>query len=574
MALRPTAWLDATIPDEVLADPHLRVRARLVQMLFVLASLGLIIAGIARFADSGQLLISHVVPLTTFVVGATLLRLTKRLWVAAVAVLAAGHLALVFNAFELGGMVVVFTWDTVLLAGAVYILGPKAGWGVAIVSVLTAIPMAVARDAGWIANPLVETSQLEMAIMATNQLVVMTIFAGFYFRENRQLAERLEAARQVAEASNQAKSVFLATMSHEIRTPMNGVLASADLLRRGELHEEERALAEMVFTSGEALLSILNDILDFSKLEAGEVDLERAPFSLQDCVQSSVDLLRARAQDKGVELKLEVAASAPKYVVGDGARLRQVLLNLIGNAVKFTERGHVRVSVAPQDGRIELAVEDTGVGIAAEQLERLFIPFSQANASVHRTYGGTGLGLAISQHLVRAMGGRIEVKSTPGRGSRFSFVLPLKTASVRPLSDTAAGPDDGALPQLDGIVLVVDDNPTNRKVAEKMLQHLGCRTKTVDCGEDAITTVQNETVSLVLMDRLMPGLDGPETTERIRALEGDAGQTPIIGLTASAFAEEVAMCEAAGMQEVVAKPVTLRALREAVVRRARRRVQD
>ncbi len=568
MALRPTAWIDATIPGEILADPHQRVRARLVQSLFALASLGLIIAGVARYVNSGVVLASHIVPIAIFALGATLLKLTKSLRLAAVVVLSGGHLALVSNALELGGLVVVFTWDTVLLAGAVYILGPRAGVGIAALTIASALGIAQAQESGWITTPLVATPQFELAVMVINQLVVMMIFAGFYHLENRRLAERLEAARQQAEASNRAKSVFLATMSHEIRTPMNGVIASADLLRRGDLAEEERGLAEIVFTSGEALLSVLNDILDFSKIEAGEVELEAIPFSLAECASSVVHLQTARARAKNVALQLSIDPRVPDAVLGDGPRLRQVLHNLVSNAVKFTAQGHVRLEITMGDGGIAFAISDTGVGLSEEQRSRLFLPFSQADASVHRTHGGTGLGLAISQRLVQAMGGKIEVESAPGEGSTFRCEVALPAATL-PAELRGPATESREIPNLDGVVLIVDDNQINRRVAEKMLGHLAVPTLAVDSGEAALRALESDAIALVLMDRQMPGLDGLETTRRIRALSGDLGATPIVGLTASAFAEEIAACVEAGMQEVLAKPVTLRALQDAVARWAK-----
>ena len=380
----------------------------------------------------------------------------------------------------------------------------------------------------------------------------------------RTMAFRLErermlaAARQAAEASNAAKSRFLATVSHEIRTPMNGVLATAELLESSPLADDQRDMVSVIRRSGGALLELLNQILDQSKIEAGKLEIVATPFVLADLLTGVADVVRPSARAKGLSLSVEVSDALPPVVAGDEARLRQILLNLCGNAAKFTERGGVSIAAAPADGgdRVAIRVTDTGIGIAAVALARLFNPFEQADASTTRRFGGTGLGLSIARELAELMGGTLDVVSAPGRGSTFTVVVPLPAAE---LSAPAPGVSAGA-EALGLEVLVADDDPTNRWVVGRQLERLGCRATIVADGAEALAAwrAEPERWQVVATDWHMPELDG---LGLLTALHGDpqfARVRPlVVMMTASGLPEEIDRAQRAGADRVLVKPVTL-----------------
>jgi len=404
----------------------------------------------------------------------------------------------------------------------------------------------------------------------------------------KHVQEELEKARETAESANRAKSAFLAMVSHEIRTPMNAILGLSNLLLDGELPAQQRDFARTIRSSGDGLLSTLNDILDFSKIEAGRLDLESRPFAVRECVESALDLFTHRCRSKGIELRPVIDPRVPDAIVGDSARLRQVLANLVGNAVKFTEAGEVTVSVSarqvegappgadaePTDPdatlpwcELQFAVRDTGIGIPEARKSRLFQAFSQVDSSTARRYGGTGLGLVISKRLVELMGGEIWVESEEGHGSTFAFFI-RAMASAEPVSVSPTGGE--SIPQVGHrhplSILLAEDNATNRTVALATLERLGYHAAVAVNGVEVLDALRGKPYDAVLMDIHMPEKDGPTATREIRRTFAADRQPWIVALSADATAEGRRACLDAGMNDYLCKPFQVQDLIAALSR--------
>jgi signal transduction histidine kinase/ActR/RegA family two-component response regulator len=382
------------------------------------------------------------------------------------------------------------------------------------------------------------------------------VFAAVMLVQTRRIrrAEVLAREAQVsAEQSNEAKSAFLANMSHEIRTPLNGVIGLTELVLDNPLDEGTRTDLQTVHESAQSLLLILNDILDLSKIEADKVRIEVAPFDLEQLLHGVVELFAAESERHGVPIRVDYPRGVPRGFEGDATRIRQIVTNFVGNAVKFTEHGEIRVAAGMEDSRVRVSVRDTGIGMDAEAIPRLFAKFSQADSSTTRKYGGTGLGLAICRQLAQLMGGDVGVESAPGVGSTFWVELPLPVQAPPGRVRTAS---IGHAPEVEPgqRVLVAEDNAVNRALLTRMLLRHGLLVDSVENGIGAVEACRRERYAVVFMDCQMPEMDGLEATGRIRAEEKN-GQTPIVAVSASILDSDIERCRRAGMNDYISKPI-------------------
>jgi signal transduction histidine kinase/ActR/RegA family two-component response regulator len=495
----------------------------------------------------------------------------RRSW-AETALIVAGLAGLTHLVFNVGRFPTAFLITPLLLLAS-FRLGPRGSVFGHLAVALVCLPATISGGGSFALHP--EWDERARALIYQGVILSSAFgvtFCAFAMAEQARLRRLLQAraasareSRRVALAASRAKSEFLATMSHEIRTPMNSILGFAQLLLRNP-GVDAKALEQvkLIAEAGDSLMTVLNDILDFSKVEAGQIELHVEPVAVDELLGATVEIMREPARRKGLTLRLEAEGIEGLSYSLDGQRLRQVVLNLLNNAVKFTEEGHVLLRAAPADDgeSLRFEVRDTGIGIEEEVLGRLFTRFSQADSSTTRLYGGSGLGLAISKGLVERMDGRIGVESRVGSGSCFWFELPAARVGGRNEEQPAKAPAQA----LSGRVLLVDDHPMNLRLGDTLLRLMGCEVDLAASGEDAVQAAAAQVYDLILMDVHMPGMDGLAAARAIRALDGPGGKAPIVAMTADVMPQNLQKCLAAGMVDTLAKPVQMQALHDTLSR--------
>ncbi len=456
-------------------------------------------------------------------------------------------------------------WQVLFPLTAFLVCGMRNGlrWSIAYIACLAALPLIELK---W---PEFTPHSAEHLAVGASSVFHLSILIYIYEYQRGRALEALVEARQKADEANQAKSHFLANMSHEIRTPMNGVQGLSKLLLKRDIDDEARRYAELIDRSSESLLRLINDVLDISKIEANKLQANLKPTPLRSLLEESLELFSVPADNKGLRLELNYPEGLPERVHTDPLRLRQILINLLGNALKFTENGTISLSLKPrgaypEDPHLLFIVRDTGIGIPEDKLEQIFEQFGQADVSSTTRFGGSGLGLAIARELARLLDGDLRVESTIDIGSSFELSLPLSPVDeIVPVAETPEPSDEACI---NAHVLVAEDNEINRLVAQRFLDELGCTVECAADGEEAATRAREGGFDLILMDLRMPRMDGLEATRAIRAGEPEGSHTPIIALTANAFSSDREACLEAGMDDFLVKPIQPEQLRRMLSR--------
>ncbi len=477
-----------------------------------------------------------------------------------------------------------WAWLLPVILLANFVLSRRASIIFTVFSVSILIVIAVMTLQGIVGHSIDTEDHAITVSIAGSLIFVLACSLGYFYRTNqlqaeqqlienmKRLAEEVEVRRRAelkALAGERAKATFLTTVSHELRTPLNGVIGASDLLIAKELSSDVQDLVGIIKNSGEMLLEVINNVLDLSRLDEGKLNIVKTPIDFYQAIDSCKDPLSILARQKGLELTVVIDASVPHYVNADLARIRQLLMNVCGNAIKFTERGTVSIHIAYEDKVMVLRVKDTGVGIPAESMEDIFQPFAQVETCADRRFGGSGLGLSIVKRLIELYQGHIDVQSELGVGTEFILYLPIEPVSEQ---DFDASEDPMSQPALldnfpvrGATILVTDDNVVNRQVAKQLLNKLGHHVLEAQDGSEAVESIRQGNIDLVLMDVQMPVMDGISATKKIREMTGLLGKTPIIGLTANAMVVDELEMRNAGMNGFLAKPVRLEQLKQALM---------
>ncbi len=492
-------------------------------------------------------------------------------------------------------------WLPVILL-ANYIMSRKASIVFTAISVVALIFIAILTEQGIVGHPISVELHSRTIAVAGSIIFILACVLGYAYRTTQlkseeQLLNSMSILRDEVEtrrtaeikalAGERAKATFLATVSHELRTPLNGVIGATQLLASQELDDEKKDLVNIIDSSADILLEVINNVLDLSRLDEGKLALQNAAINLHETIESCLSPLRIMCEEKRIGLNFEMATDAPLWVLADRARIRQILMNLVGNAIKFTDEGHIDVLLKGSGNAIELIVRDTGVGIPVDRQQEIFEPFVQADSSVERRFGGSGLGLTVVQRLVDLMQGSIALQSKVDAGTTFTLSLPLEKCEPSDTNVEEQSPLDGKLskdsqaaePTVNSLaaaenhnhnqkvgvtVLLTDDNVVNRKVANKLLQKLGCDVVEASDGLEALDSISNGNIDIVLMDVQMPNMDGLTATSKIREMSSPICDTPIIGLSANAMPDDQQEMLKAGMDSYLAKPVHLDQLKSAI----------
>lgn len=499
---------------------------------------------------------------------------------AAISIVAALWLAPVSLMIEEGFSSTNWAWllPTILLAN--FVLSRKASILFTVVSVLVLVLVWWLTKSSFVGYDIDAAEHAITIAISGSLILVLACLLGYSYRSSQIksqsrlknsmsiLAREVEtrrAAELKALAGERAKATFLTTVSHELRTPLNGVIGASDLLNAKELDEETRELVNIIKSSGEILLDVINNVLDLSRLDEGELDLKYEPANLRQVIESCIDPLKVLSQVKGLSLNLEIEEGVSGNYMMDPSRIKQLILNVCGNAIKFTNEGGVSILVTEAEGRVSLSFCDTGIGISEDRLKDIFDPFAQIDSSVDRQFQGSGLGLSIVDRLVKILGGEINVESEIGKGSCFTILIPLQPSVEKrdelPRSHVL---DDSEFELSPVTVLVTDDNAINRKVAGQLLRKLGHKVLEATDGLEAISCIEKGSIDIVLMDVQMPNMDGLTATSKIRELRSPLCDIPIIGLTANVLPGSESEILMSGMNNYLAKPVRLSQLKQAL----------